>query len=212
MLKKRTFAAALIGISMMMAAGTAAEAASKTHTTNDNDTFWKLSRQYNVPLDKLLEANPAIDPLNVYAGLKMTIPAAAAASNNAAAAKTSAQQTAKTVTAFNGKQYAYSKALLVKATAYTGAASENGGWAGLDYFGNKLQVGTVAVDPKMIPLGTKLYVEGYDYNGLPKGGMVATATDIGGSIKGNRIDIFVPDSKRQALKFGIQDVKVYVLK
>lgn len=212
MFKKRTYAAALIGLSLMMTAGTAAEAASKTHTTNDNDTFWKLSRQYNVPLDKLLEANPTIDPLNVYAGLKITIPGAAATANASAAAKSAARQAAQTVTALNGKQYAYSKALLVKATAYTAAASENGGWAGLDYFGNKLKVGTVAVDPKMIPLGTKLYIEGYDYNGLPKGGMVATATDIGGSIKGNRIDIFVPDTRQQALKFGIQDVKVYVLK
>ncbi|MGO4371689.1 3D domain-containing protein, partial [Paenibacillus sp. MCAF20] len=89
--------------------------------------------------------------------------------------------------------------------------SENGGWAGLDYFGNSLKVGTIAVDPKMIPLGTKLYVTGYDYNGLPQGGMIATATDIGGSIKGNRIDIFVPDSQSKAMKFGIQQVKIYIL-
>ncbi|WP_029192242.1 3D domain-containing protein [Paenibacillus harenae] len=215
MLKKSTLAATLIGLSVMMAAGTI-DAASKTHTANDNDTFWKLSKQYNVPLDVLLKANPTINPLNIYDGLKISIPA----TEDKPASQTQAEssQALKTttavqsVTAMNGKEYAFTKTLQVQATAYTAAAAENGGWAGLDYFGNKLKVGTVAVDPKMIPLGTKLYVTGYDYNGLPKGGMIATATDVGGSIKGNRIDIFVPGSSSSAKAFGIQKVKVYVLK
>ena len=111
----------------------------------------------------------------------------------------------------NGEELAYTEKLQVKATAYTAAASENGKWGAVDYFGNKLKVGTVAVDPTMIPLGTKLYVEGYDYKGLPQGGMIATATDIGGSIKGNRIDIFVPGTTKQARTFGIQNVKIYIL-
>jgi len=211
MFKKRTLAAAVVGLSVMMAAGTVS-AASKTHTANDNDTFWKLSKQYSVPLDTLMEANPKINPLNLYKGLKLTIPTSEAAADkkqetmNAATADSS-----NTVTAMNGKEYAYSKALLVQATAYTAAASENGQWGAVDYFGDKLKVGTIAVDPKMIPLGTKLYVTGYSYNGLPQGGMIATATDIGGSIKGNRVDIFVPGSTSQAMSFGIQNVKVFVL-
>ncbi|WP_054023430.1 3D domain-containing protein [Bacillus sp. FJAT-28004] len=211
MFKKRTLAAAVVGLSVMMAAGTVS-AASKTHTTNNNDTFWKLSKQYSVPLDTLMEANPKIDPLNLYKGLKLTIPSTEASAKkkpvtmNAATADSS-----KTVTAMNGKEYAYSKALLVQATAYTAAASENGKWGAVDYFGDKLKVGTIAVDPKMIPLGTKLYVTGYSYNGLPQGGMIATATDIGGSIKGNRVDIFVPGVTSQAMSFGIQNVKVFIL-
>ncbi|MBD2868064.1 3D domain-containing protein [Paenibacillus arenilitoris] len=213
MVKKSTLAAALVGLSVMMAAGTI-EAATKTHTATDNDTLWKLSRQYGVSLDALLEANPKIDPLNVYGGLKIAIPSAAnqTAIGQTEAAKTVAAKSEPTVMAANGKEHAYKKALTVKATAYTAAASENGGWAGLDYFGNKLKVGTVAVDPKMIPLGTKLYVTGYDYSGLPQGGMIATATDVGGSIKGNRIDIYVPDSASKAMSFGIQNVKIYILK
>jgi 3D (Asp-Asp-Asp) domain-containing protein len=216
MFKRKTMAGAVIGLSLMLAFGTAAEAAT-THTATNNDTFWKLSQQYKVPLDKLMAANPTIDPLNIYKGLKLSIPdtgsnsAATVTAKAATAAKPVAAKAANTVTALNGKQYEFSKTLLVKATAYTAAAEENGKWGAVDYFGNKLQVGTVAVDPAMIPLGTKLYIEGYDYNGLPQGGMVATATDIGGSIKGNRIDIFVPDSRAQAMKFGIQNVKVYVL-
>lgn len=215
MFKKRNVAAVIVGLSVMMAAGTV-NAASQTHTSTDNDTFWKLSKQYNVPLDKLLKANSKVDPLNLYKGIKLTIPttetAAKPAEKSASTVKATAADDAQTVTALNGKEYAYSKALIVQATAYTSAASENGKWGAVDYFGDKLKVGTIAVDPKIIPLGTKLYVAGYDYNGLPKGGMVATATDTGGAIKGNRIDIFVPGVTSQAKSFGIQNVKVFILK
>lgn len=211
-MKKITIAAALVGLSVMMAAGTV-QASAKTHVTGDNDTFWKLSKQYNVSLDALLKANPKIDPLNVYKGLKLTIPVKA---NNAKKMKANSEQakptvSAKTVTATSGKTYTYSKSINVKATAYTAAAAENG-WGPIDYFGNKLKVGTVAVDPKLIPLGTKLYVTGYDYNGLPVDGMIATATDTGSAIKGNRIDIFVPGTTSEARSFGIQNVKVFILK
>ncbi|MDQ0115295.1 3D domain-containing protein [Paenibacillus harenae] len=215
-MNKTLIAAAVVGISVLFASSTV-NAAAKTHIAGDSTTFWKLSKKYEVSIDSLMKANPNVKPSNIYKGLRLTIPAA---DKKAASAKTaamlSANDTAKAasapkVTALSGKSFTYSKSLLVKATAYTAAASENGGWAGLDYFGNSLKVGTVAVDPKMIPLGTKLYVTGYDYNGLPQGGMIATATDVGGSIKGNRIDIFVPDSQSKALKFGIQQVKIYIL-
>ena len=105
----------------------------------------------------------------------------------------------------------FAKIIEAKATAYTAAASENGGWAGKDYFGNPLKLGTIAVDPKMIPLGSKVYIEGYSHKGLPEGGMYAVASDIGGSIKGNRVDIFVPQSQSEARRFGVQQVKIYVL-
>lgn len=105
----------------------------------------------------------------------------------------------------------FAKIIEAKATAYTAAASENGGWAGKDYFGNPLKLGTIAVDPDMIPLGSKVYIEGYSHNGLPEGGMYAVASDIGGSIQGNRVDIFVPQSQSEARRFGVQQVKIYVL-
>lgn len=62
-------------------------------------------------------------------------------------------------------------------------------------------VGTVAVDPSVIPLGSRLYIDGYGY---------ATAMDIGGSIKGNRIDLFF-DTRQEALRWGIRMVKVFIL-
>jgi 3D (Asp-Asp-Asp) domain-containing protein len=105
----------------------------------------------------------------------------------------------------------YTKVVEAKATAYTGSASENGGYAGKDYFGNPLAIGTISVDPSVIPLGSKVYIEGYNYDGLPSTGLFATASDIGSAIKGNKIDIFVSDDKQKAYQFGIQQVKIYIL-
>ena len=66
--------------------------------------------------------------------------------------------------------------------------------------GTKARYGVVAVDPRVIPLGTKVYIEGYGE---------AVAADTGGAIKGNRIDLCY-DSKAQAVSFGRQDVVVQI--
>ncbi|GIO28169.1 G5 and 3D domain-containing protein [Ornithinibacillus bavariensis] len=59
----------------------------------------------------------------------------------------------------------------------------------------------IAVDPSVIPLGTRVWVEGYGE---------AIAGDTGGHIKGNRIDIHVP-TKADAYKWGVRKVKVIIL-
>lgn len=61
--------------------------------------------------------------------------------------------------------------------------------------------GKVAVDPRVIPLGSRLYIEGYGY---------AIAADTGGAVKGHRIDLG-HETRRDALRVGRQRVKVYVL-
>ena len=73
--------------------------------------------------------------------------------------------------------------------------------------GTRARVGAVAVDPRVIPLGSKLYIESMD--GFASYGY-ATAEDTGGAIKGNRIDLFYSTSS-QARNFGRRNVKVYVL-
>ncbi|GAB2718265.1 stalk domain-containing protein [Paenibacillus thermoaerophilus] len=99
-----------------------------------------------------------------------------------------------------------------RATAYSASPEENGGWGAVDYFGNPLELGTIAVDPSVIPLGTKVYVTGYKHDGLPAGGFYAEARDIGGAIKGDRIDIFIPGPRSEAFKFGVQDVTLRIVK
>ena len=65
----------------------------------------------------------------------------------------------------------------------------------------------LSVDPKVIPLGSKLYVQGL--NGASDYGY-AVAADTGGAIKGNRVDLYM-DSHQDALKWGRRDVRVYIL-
>ena len=73
---------------------------------------------------------------------------------------------------------------------------------GLTRTGLKARFGVVAVDPRFIPLGTRLYVEGYGY---------AIAADTGGAIKGNRIDLCV-DSKHQARGIAsFRPIHVYII-
>ncbi|MCY0902929.1 MAG: 3D domain-containing protein [Firmicutes bacterium] len=97
------------------------------------------------------------------------------------------------------------------ATAYDGSAACNGHWGAVDYFGDPLRFGDVAVDPAVIPLGTRLFISGYADPDLPAGGFFATAVDTGGAIRGDRIDIFMA-SATQAQNFGIRGVKVTVLR
>ncbi|MGZ9584205.1 3D domain-containing protein [Paenibacillus marinisediminis] len=127
------------------------------------------------------------------------------------AASTTAEKAASNTVTVAGRDMTYTDKLDMRATAYTADPSENG-WGAVDALGNPLRLGTVAVDPDVIPLGTKLFVTGYQFSHLPGGGFVATASDTGGTIKGNKIDIFVPVSKSTGDEFGIQDVQVYVLK
>jgi 3D (Asp-Asp-Asp) domain-containing protein len=62
--------------------------------------------------------------------------------------------------------------------------------------------GAIAADPKVLPLGTKVYIEGY-------GNFVVC--DTGGAIKGSRIDIWMPN-RNHAIKFGRRKVQLVVLK
>ncbi|MDY3118174.1 MAG: 3D domain-containing protein [Peptoniphilus sp.] len=99
----------------------------------------------------------------------------------------------------NGKKY--KKKIVMKATAYDPSA---GKWTAS---GTRARVGVVAVDPRVIPLGTKLYIESAD--GFPTYGF-AVAEDTGGAIKGNRIDLFY-NTSGEANNFGRRNVVVYIL-
>lgn len=86
--------------------------------------------------------------------------------------------------------------MVMEATAYThsGEPTASGAWPQVNY--------TVAVDPNVIPLGTRMYVEGYGY---------AVAQDTGGAIKGNIIDVFL-DSEAACESWGRRMVVVHILK
>ncbi|PJO44814.1 LysM peptidoglycan-binding and 3D domain-containing protein [Lysinibacillus xylanilyticus] len=95
-----------------------------------------------------------------------------------------------------------SKEITVKASAYTASCE---GCTGITATGINLKTNpnakVISVDPAIIPLGSKVYVEGYGE---------AIAGDTGGAIKGNRIDVFVP-SQQDAINFGVKQLKVTIL-
>ncbi len=100
------------------------------------------------------------------------------------------------------------RTITVEATAYTPHPSENGGTYGgqvLTATGFNLSKNpnarVIAVDPRVIPLGTRVHVEGYGE---------AVALDTGGAIKGNRIDVLLPTDS-QANAWGRKQVKVTIL-
>lgn len=103
------------------------------------------------------------------------------------------------------------KTLSMTATAYGPSLKDNYPYGPVDAFGKPLVSGDVAVDPRVIPLGTRLYVSGYHTPYLPAGGFVAVARDTGGAIKGNRIDLFINGNASEVSSFGIQHVTVKVL-
>jgi 3D (Asp-Asp-Asp) domain-containing protein len=93
------------------------------------------------------------------------------------------------------------KTMLVDATAYCSCTKCCGKSDGITASGVKAKANhTIAVDKRIIPLGTVVLINGKQY----------VAEDTGGAIKGNRIDIYF-DSHEQALKWGRQQIEIEVL-
>ncbi len=97
--------------------------------------------------------------------------------------------------------YTRAKVVEMESTSYTPSA-------GLKHptfrtrTGTKAEYGVIAVDPKVIPLGTLMYVEGYGFG---------IAEDTGGAIKGNKIDVCI-ESHKEALAWGRRNVRVHIFR
>ncbi|WP_079477416.1 G5 and 3D domain-containing protein [Halobacillus salinus] len=132
----------------------------------------------------------------VAVGTKVSQPTRSASNSSSSS---SSSNSATTVSRGNTSS---SKTLYMHATAYTASCS---GCSGVTATGINLNANpnakVIAVDPSVIPLGTRVWVEGYGY---------AVAGDTGGAINGNRIDLHV-SSQSKALSFGRRNVKVKIL-
>ncbi len=95
--------------------------------------------------------------------------------------------------------------LNITATAYAPGPHDNDQWGNKTHMGTQVRPGVIAVDPKVIPLGSRVMIK------YPDGTKeYAVAEDTGGAIKGHRIDI-AKWTVKEAYRFGIKPVKVYVL-
>jgi len=114
------------------------------------------------------------------------------------------QGTLKAITFSRGGSVTPSENIIsVKATAYCPIKGVTNTYtaSGLKAIRNPNGYSTIAVDPKVIPMGTKLYVEGYGY---------AIAADKGSAIKGKFIDLYF-NTLKEALDFGVKNIKVLIL-
>ncbi len=107
-----------------------------------------------------------------------------------------------------GETFKYKKVITCSATAYDASPASNGKWAGKSATGLPLEKGMVAVDPKVIPMYSKLYIESEDGTSWTYG--YGVAGDTGGAIKGNKVDLFFYTST-ETKNFGRRKCNVYVL-
>ena len=175
------------------------EAASSVHTVKKGDTLYKIARQYNISVASIKSANNLKSNLiKPNQKLKVTKKVVAKAK---AKAKPKAKAAKKAPSRSDNDTIL--KEITVSASAYTAGCN---GCSGITSTGINLKknpgLKVIAVDPRVIPLGSKVYVEGYGY---------AIAGDTGGAIKGNKIDVFIP-TKSAALKWGRKTVKIKVFK
>jgi len=111
-----------------------------------------------------------------------------------------------------GLPFRYSKVIICEATAYDlsyESCAKNPGdpGYGITYSGTQARPGVIAVDPRVIPLKSKVYVESLDSTSDYG---FASAEDTGSAIKGNKIDLFIGDNK-SALRYGRRYVRVYII-
>ncbi|MGI5971398.1 MAG: 3D domain-containing protein [Oscillospiraceae bacterium] len=104
----------------------------------------------------------------------------------------------------DGTRLPYERAVHVMATAYTTERQSNT----LTFTETTARVGAIAVDPSVIPLGSKLYICSADNTWIYG---IATAEDTGSLIKGHRIDLFF-NTYNECIHFGYQPAIVYILK
>ena len=176
------------------------------------DTLYSLSRQYNTTVELIKKENNLVnnlifpnDILEISPINNLTITKADTLKqpekNSVQATKL--VKTVETAPKVETKaKEPVGKEITVSATAYTANCK---GCSGITKTGVNLKSNpnqkVIAVDPSVIPLGSKVHVEGYGY---------ATAADIGGAIKGHKIDVFIP-KQSDALKWGRKQVKVTII-
>ncbi|MFP5116375.1 3D domain-containing protein [Bacillaceae bacterium C204] len=178
---------------VLFGSSTGAFAASNTYKVKSGDSLYRIAKTYKISVNTLKKWNNLkSNTIHPNQTLKIT---------NVTSSKPAVKKAITTTS--NTKKQKVVKTLTVSATAYTANCKRCSGITalGLNLKKNpKLKV--ISVDPKVIKLGTKVYVEGYGY---------AIAGDTGGAIKGKKIDIFVP-SHTKAIQWGRKTVKVQILK
>ncbi|TMU87437.1 hypothetical protein FGG79_04730 [Bacillus sp. BHET2] len=154
------------------------------HNIEKGDILWEIANRYHVSIEEVVTRQQLLEE--------------GFAVNN----ESEEAQAVKAVKTTDSKEDVV-KEIDITATAYTAHCEGCIGITktGVDLIENP-DARVIAVDPTIIPLGSKVYIEGYGY---------ARAEDTGGAIKGKRIDIYM-EKEEDALEYGVRDVKVKIIK
>jgi 3D (Asp-Asp-Asp) domain-containing protein len=171
-----------------------ASAASNTYTVKKGDTLYGIAIKHKTTVNSIKSWNK-LKSNTIHPNQKLKV-----SGTKVTASKPKTK--AKTTTTSKTKNKVV-KTLTVNASAFTANCK---GCSGITYTGINLKKNpnakVISVDPTVIPLGSKVYVEGYGY---------AVAADKGSAIKGKRIDVFM-NSYNKAIQWGRKTVKVQILK
>lgn len=178
-------------------------ASAETYEVEKGDNLWNIAETYDIEVIELMHINrldsSIIHPEQI---LDISDELEEAKDNQSNDDKASKSDEGEKEKSGDESENPEGETLSLEATAYTASCE---GCSGVTHQGTDLDANpdekVIAVDPDVIPLGSEVYVEGYGY---------ATADDIGGDIKGNRIDVFIP-SEEDALDFGRQSVDVTIV-
>jgi len=189
----------ILTIALLVSGGDDSWAASPNYTVKKGDSLYKISKMHNVSISNLKSWNK-LKSNTIHPNMKLKVASQAKVVKKAAAQKKTGKSVAKTPSRSDSDNVV--KEFTVSASAFTANCN---GCSGVTKTGINLKsnpdVKVIAVDPSVIKLGTKVYVEGYGY---------AIAGDTGGAIKGNKIDVFFP-TKEEAYKWGRKNVTIKVL-
>ncbi|MGL5313444.1 MAG: 3D domain-containing protein [Peptostreptococcaceae bacterium] len=154
-----------------------------------NELVYKITYHNGEKVEQtFIEEVTAEEPVNkiIKKGTKVEVQVA---SSRGESTRVQATQTSSNSSSSNRKH------MSVVATAYTGD--------GITSTGKTPKWGTIAVDPSVIPYGTKVYIPQFD--------MTFIAEDTGGAIKGNKIDIFMTDATK-VKNWGRRTIDIYIVK